>query len=39
MYCREYVGDLLEGDQKFLVFAHHQDVMDALEETVKKKVT
>lgn len=30
----EYVVDLLECDRKFLVFAHHQEVLDALENAV-----
>ena len=30
--------DLLESDRKILVFAHHQVVLDALEEAVTAKV-
>ena len=28
--------DLVEGDKKLLVFAHHQQVLDALEPAVEK---
>ncbi|PIK44326.1 putative regulator of chromatin subfamily A-like protein 1-like [Apostichopus japonicus] len=34
---RAYVEDLLEGDKKFLIFAHHQDMMDALCEACDTK--
>ena len=34
---KEYVYDLFESGQKFLVFAHHKDVMDAIQECVEKK--
>ena len=34
--CREYILDLLEGDRKLLVFAHHKDLLDSLEEAVRK---
>eukprot|EP00920_Eleutheroschizon_duboscqi_P012094 GHVT01028981.1.p1 GENE.GHVT01028981.1~~GHVT01028981.1.p1 ORF type:complete len:364 (-),score=19.00 GHVT01028981.1:26-1093(-) len=34
---KEYIMDQLEADHKFLVFAHHQEVLDALEEEVKHK--
>ena len=34
----DYIRELLEGEYKFLVFAHHQIVLDAIEETVSKKV-
>jgi len=34
---KEYVYDLFESGQKFLVFAHHKEVMDAIEECAKKK--
>ena len=33
----EYVSDLCEGDEKFLVFAFHQDVMDAIEHQLNKQ--
>lgn len=33
----EYVSDLCESDQKFLVFAYHLDVLDALEHEMTKK--
>lgn len=33
----EYVSDLCESDQKFLVFAYHMDVLDALEHALTKK--
>ena len=35
---RNYVDDLLEQEKKFLIFAHHGDVLDGIEETVKSKV-
>lgn len=38
MYCSEYVLDLLEADRKFLLFAHHQEVLDAVEEAVHENV-
>lgn len=31
-----YVADLIEGGAKFLVFAHHQAVLDGIEAAVKK---
>jgi hypothetical protein len=30
--------DLLEADKKFLLFAHHQEILDAVEEAVKSAV-
>ncbi|ELU01833.1 hypothetical protein CAPTEDRAFT_109109 [Capitella teleta] len=33
----EYIMDLLEADRKLLVFAHHREVLDALENAVSKK--
>ena len=33
---RDYVADLLENDRKFLVFAHHQTMLDAIEEALHK---
>jgi hypothetical protein len=30
--------DLLEADRKFLLFAHHQEILDAVEEAVKSGV-
>lgn len=38
VFFRCYIEDLLECDSKFLIFAHHGDVLDAIEETVKAKV-
>ena len=37
---RQYIADILDNsDKKFLVFAHHVDVMKAIEmEVVKKRV-
>ncbi|XP_060081169.1 SWI/SNF-related matrix-associated actin-dependent regulator of chromatin subfamily A-like protein 1 isoform X2 [Ylistrum balloti] len=35
---RDYVVDLIETDKKFLIFAHHQEVLDAIEDVVKAKV-
>ena len=32
----EYVYDLLESDKKFLVFAHHQSMLDLIETTCKE---
>lgn len=32
----EYVGYLLENDCKFLAFAHHQEMLDAIESMVKE---
>ena len=34
----EYIGDLLECDRKFLLFAHHRDVLDAFQEFLEDKV-
>ncbi len=34
-----YIDDLLEADHKMLIFAHHQFVMDALEEHLIKRKT
>lgn len=34
---RDYVIDLIEADHKFLLFAHHQVVMDAIEDVIKNK--
>jgi len=36
---REYVIDLLEAERKFLLFAHHQEMLDAVEDAVHAKVT
>lgn len=35
---REYILDLLEGGHKFLVFAHHRDMLDAISQCLTKKV-
>lgn len=35
---RDYVVDLIETDKKFLIFAHHQEVLDAIEDVVKAKL-
>ena len=38
--CSEYILDLLEsGREKFLVFAHHKVVLDAVTEALEKKVS
>lgn len=29
---------MLDSDRKFLIFAHHQEVLDAIEEAVQSKV-
>ena len=33
----EYISDLLEADEKFLLFAHHQIVLNRIEEFLKNK--
>ena len=33
----EYISDLLELDQKFIVFAYHYDMLDKIESLMKKK--
>lgn len=33
----QYVDDLLEGDSKFIIFAHHTDLLDGIEKAVRKK--
>ncbi len=33
---KEYVMDQLEAEHKFLVFAHHQEILNELETAVKK---
>ncbi len=33
----EYISDLLEADEKFLLFAHHQIVLNSIEEFLKRK--
>jgi SWI/SNF-related matrix-associated actin-dependent regulator 1 of chromatin subfamily A len=33
----EYISDLLESDEKFLLFAHHQIVLNSIEEFLKRK--
>lgn len=35
---KEYVLDLLDLDRKFLIFAHHQEVLDAIEAAVQSKI-
>lgn len=35
---KSYVEDLLEGEHKLLVFAHHTDVLDGIEAAVKSKI-
>ncbi|KAL3831573.1 hypothetical protein ACJMK2_023311 [Sinanodonta woodiana] len=35
---RDYVLDLLDGERKFLIFAHHQEMLDALEDAIKEKI-
>ena len=34
----EYVLDQLEAERKFLLFAHHQEMLDAVEDAVRAKV-
>ncbi|XP_078655878.1 SWI/SNF-related matrix-associated actin-dependent regulator of chromatin subfamily A-like protein 1 [Branchiostoma floridae x Branchiostoma belcheri] len=36
-HIKDYVLDLLESDRKFLVFAHHQIVLDSLGDVLDKK--
>ena len=36
--CSGYVLDQLEAERKFLLFAHHQDMLDAVEDAVRAKV-
>ena len=36
LFFQEYVFDLFESGQKFLVFGHHKEVLDAVEEAVRK---
>lgn len=33
----DYVIDLIEADHKFLLFAHHQEMMDAIEDVIRNK--
>ena len=35
---RDYIVDLLEADRKFLLFAHHQEFLDAMEDLAQSKV-
>lgn len=35
---RDYVADLMENDRKFLIFAHHQEALDAIEDIVCSKI-
>ena len=35
---REYLLELLDSGRKLLVFAHHREMLDAIEEAVSKKV-
>lgn len=34
---RDYISDLLDAEKKFLLFAHHQELLDALEDVIKQK--
>lgn len=36
-YVKEYVSEMIEAGAKFLVFAHHRDVLNALEEVCKEQ--
>ena len=38
MVDRGYVLDQLEAERKFLLFAHHQEMLDAVEDAVRDKV-
>lgn len=35
---KSYVADMLEGDRKFIIFAHHQEVLDGVEDVVREKI-
>ncbi|XP_052247211.1 SWI/SNF-related matrix-associated actin-dependent regulator of chromatin subfamily A-like protein 1 isoform X2 [Dreissena polymorpha] len=35
---KNYVEELLEGENKFLIFGHHGDILDGIEEIVKAKI-
>ncbi|KAK3108769.1 hypothetical protein FSP39_015265 [Pinctada imbricata] len=35
----DYVLDLLESDRKFILFAHHQEVLDGVEDAVRSKIS
>ena len=37
-FFRDYILDLLESDRKFLVFAHHKDMLDAICNCLTQKV-
>jgi len=37
--CSEYVLDQLEAERKFLLFAHHQEMLDSVEDAVRDKVS
>lgn len=34
---QQYVADLLENDEKFLIFAHHQCLLDGVEQCLRRK--
>ncbi|KAH9492456.1 SWI/SNF- matrix-associated actin-dependent regulator of chromatin sub A-like protein 1 [Bulinus truncatus] len=34
---RQYILDLIESDKKFLIYAHHTEMMDSIEECISKK--
>ena len=34
----QYVSDLLENEKKFILYAHHQEMLDALSHTINSKV-
>ena len=36
--CSDYVLDQLEAERKFLLYAHHQEMLDAVEYAVRAKV-
>jgi len=37
-FLRDYILDLLESGRKFLVFAHHKDMLDAICNCLTQKV-
>lgn len=39
LFCRQYVKDMIDCGEKFLVFAHHAKVLDGICEAVEEKKT
>ncbi len=38
-FFRQYVSDLLEADRKFILFGHHQEMLDAMARLLESKVS